>query len=1134
MEDAGDDVFGGEYDEISNLVNSYTSSDDEYSLNDHRNSLLIALLKGNAEVLVKVVNHLYLKTSNPVLKRNICKLTFELISRTQDIFNGSILGFLTSSVKATICMHHSILGIKALFQRHIKFNDALIQQYLKEIKTAFETLLTLDISSLGQSSRFDFLWISHYIFEIGTLDLAVDFPKVFKLLQGEKDPRNLLLMFDLCIKYCRAPNAKLDLNSVTNLFVAYFPIYFTPPKNDKIGIQPSQLKQRLLECFVAHEGLGKYTLEVLIDALYSGYVNQEEHCAVLANVLEFLVACSSCYSKGSFAPFLDSLCDAILNEVFSIASDAPNPLGVEGVNSQILEIEWIQPHPKQPLDPKMSDSTDNSGIVDTKVVKAINALGKEHRHAWENVPQRLELYYEITRVFLSTIDDISGLNLKEFTRLLNHLSTLISMGDAESNMDGEAGYILDAICTIPQCHPYVMMHAIAPICNRMVHEFLLSKKNGNAYNPQASLDILVNVLGSLCINFQGYRFQDDCIIQAGACCIESGNEEILKNGLKLLVLGSVVTTSTLANTVLEYLANQSQLLNTGPKGERELLHMESLLDIYTCKGIGHVIETKVKAHSIQMLQSNDISSDIQTYFSSSRACTIYAKLVVTLVERGMFVNELLGMTCACIQACIQDGFKSRGLLAIVNIISNIVFDAKLDKIDREAIARFSCDLDQYSNLWHQGNIQSKSGLLLLVKIVPHLLSHTLDFDDDNLLLKLMDLDLTFLLPIFLPHLGLDKLLNLFEPLVKYCQYIQDRGIESDVILLNFECGCLALSEIVRMHPHKKDILPVMDKLQSNIKYSIAQGFYDTPFYVGILQDTSVPTWHILHFISQALPFDNPRLQDNLRTLGFDARNFTIDNRYCDHYFSTVPKPLNMSSKIVKYQWLHALSFQHPFQYSDESLDHLTSIVTKQMSDGSIAKESCPDKSLVLVELLLSTDHVNASSKIIHLLKVWQSMDKHSWACMQPFGKVKEGESYEKWCQESFVIKLHALLLRVLVSVLGRGTSKRRDFEFTLEPQSIPNGVPVHAAFDNIVQMLQNEEFINDTAKIALDCCVVNAKILALLVLHATFKTWPTADAQLLASTIKQISPLLGDGCKRVRLVALKCREHWLACLKGGN
>jgi hypothetical protein len=70
---------------------------------------------------------------------------------------------------------------------------------------------------------------------------------ILSSIDGEGDPRNLVVIFDLIsfilVKYC-AKNSEINNQFVVDIFdkiSQYFPINFKPPKDDRFKITPANL-----------------------------------------------------------------------------------------------------------------------------------------------------------------------------------------------------------------------------------------------------------------------------------------------------------------------------------------------------------------------------------------------------------------------------------------------------------------------------------------------------------------------------------------------------------------------------------------------------------------------------------------------------------------------------------------------------------------------------------------------------------------------------------------------------------------------------------------------------------------------------------------------------------------------------
>lgn len=89
------------------------------------------------------------------------------------------------------------------------------------------------------------------------------------LVGGEKDPRNLMLIFSilrvLMVEWDITKHLEIMFDSV----YAYFPITFRPPPNDPHGVTAQDLKDRLRDCVASTGRLAPYAIPNLLDKLDS-------------------------------------------------------------------------------------------------------------------------------------------------------------------------------------------------------------------------------------------------------------------------------------------------------------------------------------------------------------------------------------------------------------------------------------------------------------------------------------------------------------------------------------------------------------------------------------------------------------------------------------------------------------------------------------------------------------------------------------------------------------------------------------------------------------------------------------------------------------------------------------------------
>ncbi|KAJ9615224.1 hypothetical protein H2200_001298 [Cladophialophora chaetospira] len=129
------------------------------------------------------------------------------------------------------------------------------------------------------------------------------------LVAGEKDPRNLMLIFSmlrvLMVEWDITDHAQAMFDSV----YAYFPITFRPPPNDPYGITAQDLKDRLRDCLASSGALAPYTFPNMLDRLDSTSPTVKRDC------LQVLAACANNYDPDTLSQFSIPLWDAVKFEV---------------------------------------------------------------------------------------------------------------------------------------------------------------------------------------------------------------------------------------------------------------------------------------------------------------------------------------------------------------------------------------------------------------------------------------------------------------------------------------------------------------------------------------------------------------------------------------------------------------------------------------------------------------------------------------------------------------------------------------------------------------------------------------------------------------------------------------------------
>ncbi|KAI3623161.1 hypothetical protein CBS14141_003944 [Malassezia furfur] len=89
-----------------------------------------------------------------------------------------------------------------------------------------------------------------------------------QLVGGEKDPRNLLVLFGIArVLLLEWEMDKMETESFFNILFCYFPITFRPPPDDPYHITPDMLKEALRACISASPAFAPMAMPLLLEKL---------------------------------------------------------------------------------------------------------------------------------------------------------------------------------------------------------------------------------------------------------------------------------------------------------------------------------------------------------------------------------------------------------------------------------------------------------------------------------------------------------------------------------------------------------------------------------------------------------------------------------------------------------------------------------------------------------------------------------------------------------------------------------------------------------------------------------------------------------------------------------------------------
>ncbi|NWV12203.1 MMS19 protein, partial [Ptilonorhynchus violaceus] len=247
---------------------------------------------------IQLLSQVLLQCYSLLQEKEVLHLVLFYESRLQDhhlVIPSVLQGLRALSMCEVLSQGLAVSVLKAIFQEvHVQSLLQLDRHTVYSIITNFMSTREEELKGLGADFTFGFI----------------------QVMDGEKDPRNLLVAFqivrDLIAKdYALGPFVE-ELFEVTS---CYFPVDFTPPPNDPHGIQREDLILSLRAVLASTPQFAEFLLPLLIEKLDS------ELQSAKLDSLQTLTACCAIYGQKELQEFLPSLWSSLRREVFQTASE---------------------------------------------------------------------------------------------------------------------------------------------------------------------------------------------------------------------------------------------------------------------------------------------------------------------------------------------------------------------------------------------------------------------------------------------------------------------------------------------------------------------------------------------------------------------------------------------------------------------------------------------------------------------------------------------------------------------------------------------------------------------------------------------------------------------------------------------
>nr|XP_019580362.1 PREDICTED: MMS19 nucleotide excision repair protein homolog isoform X1 [Rhinolophus sinicus] len=259
---------------------------------------------------IQLLSQVLLQCHSLLLEKEVVHLILFYENRLKDhhlVIPSVLHGLKALSLCVALPPGLAVSVLKAIFQEvHVQSLSQVNRHTVYSIISNFMRTRDEELKGLGADFTFGFI----------------------QMMDGEKDPRNLLVAFrivhDLISRdYTLEPFVE-ELFEVTS---CYFPIDFTPPPNDPYGIQREDLVLSLQAVLASTAQFAEFLLPLLVEKVDS------EILSAKLDSLQTLNACCAVYGQKELQDFLPSLWASIRREVFQTASEQVEAEGLAALRS---------------------------------------------------------------------------------------------------------------------------------------------------------------------------------------------------------------------------------------------------------------------------------------------------------------------------------------------------------------------------------------------------------------------------------------------------------------------------------------------------------------------------------------------------------------------------------------------------------------------------------------------------------------------------------------------------------------------------------------------------------------------------------------------------------------------------------
>ncbi|GAB6023285.1 mms19 nucleotide excision repair [Chamberlinius hualienensis] len=235
----------------------------------------------------------------------ICRLPKNYLRQEESAYYITFFG---ERLNDTLVISDALYGLKVLSG----VDGLSLQQVDSTLSYIFQEVFT---QALVQKDRELVFTIFHNFINSHLQDLIAMNDKFLigflQAIEGEKDPRNLAMLFNLMPLIINHFNIESMVEEFFEVIACYFPVDYSPPPNDTRGITRDDLVSGLRKCLTSTTKFSENLIPLLLEK------SESDLKSAKLDMLITLTECCKTYSWENFKSYYGDIWKSIRREVFS-------------------------------------------------------------------------------------------------------------------------------------------------------------------------------------------------------------------------------------------------------------------------------------------------------------------------------------------------------------------------------------------------------------------------------------------------------------------------------------------------------------------------------------------------------------------------------------------------------------------------------------------------------------------------------------------------------------------------------------------------------------------------------------------------------------------------------------------------